>query len=450
MTSQSGTMRLSLFVNPTGHHQASWRHPRADADAGINFSHYKALVQAAEAAKFDMVFFADNQLMRPGPKKAVGRVAQYVANFEPMTLASALFAVTDRIGIALTASTSYNLPFQVARKFASMDFISGGRVGWNMVTSGMEEESRNFGRDTHYGHAEAYGRAREFADICIGLWDSWEDDAFPRDKNSGIFSDQNKVHTLDHEGEHFRVRGPLNIPRSPQARPVLLQAGMSPDGLDFAAGYADLIFVMPQTLSDAQELYRDVKRRAAAHGRNPDFVKVMPGISYTTGKTEQDATREFEFLQSLLHPDVSLQALSQKLRADMSAYPLDEALPDDIPSARHNSRIDLYVKMAKRENLTLRQLAQRAAGTGGAGYVVHNSGEGLADMMEEWFRNGAADGFQIQPSFLPGGFDDFLHYVHPHLRRRGLVREEYEGRTLRDHLGLERPRWAGPKDARIA
>jgi FMN-dependent oxidoreductase (nitrilotriacetate monooxygenase family) len=439
MTKARQTMRLSLFINPTGHHQASWRHPRADADAGINLGHYRALVQAAERAKFDMVFFADNQLVRPGPAKAIGRLAQYVANFEPLTLAANLFGATERIGLAATATTSYSLPFQVARKFASLDFISGGRIGWNMVTSGMEEECLNFDRDNHFDHEEAYQRAREFAEVCLGLWDSWEDDAFQRDKDSGIFSDQDKMYILGHKGAHFKVRGPLNIPRSPQARPVLLQAGMSEDGLDFATRYADLVFVMPQTLEDARKLYADIKTRAAAHGRNPDHVNVMPGISYTTGATEADAQREFEMLQSLLHPDVTIQALSQKMRADMSIYPLDEPLPDEIPSSRYNSRIALYQQMAKRENLTLLQLALRAASTGGAGLVVCDSGAHLADMMEEWFMAGAADGFQIQPSFLPGGFDDFLTHVHPLLRARGLVRAEYDGHSLRDHLGLPRP-----------
>lgn len=435
------SMHLSLFVNPTGHHQASWRHSRADADAGVNFEHYKRLVQAAEGAKFDFVFFADNQVVRQGPKKAVGRVAQYVANFEPLTLASALLSHTDRIGIAVTASTSYNLPFQTARKFASMDFLSGGRVGWNMVTSGMPEECYNFGRDAHYGREEAYRRAKEFVEVCLGLWDSWEDDAFPRDKQSGIFSDQDKMHVLNHEGEFFKVRGPLNVPRSPQARPILLQAGMSEAGLDFAAQFSDLAFVMPQTLADAQEVYRDLKQRAASYGRNPDALKIMPGISFTTGASTGDAEREYAALQSLLHTDVTLYLLATKLGADVSSFDLDAPLPEDFPVTHELStfRRDL-TNLARRDKLTVRQLAQHAAGTM-VGVVRHDSGKDLADMMEEWFSNGAADGFQLQPSFLPGGFDDYLEHVHPLLIKRGLVRTEYQGSTLRDHLGLSRPAW---------
>lgn len=309
-----------------------------------------------------------------------------------------------------------------------------------MVTSGFNEEAGNFGRDAHFEHDEAYDRAHEFVETCIGLWDSWEDDAFPRDRDSGIFSDQDKMHALNHDGAWFRVRGPLNVPRPVQGRPVLVQAGMSPAGMDFAARFGEVIFVMPQTLDEARDAYAEIKARAVTYGRNPDHLRIMPGISFTVGATEAAAQAEFTRLQDLLHPDVALHMLSFKLRADLTGLPLDEPPPEQLQRNHINSRYDLYMKLARREGLTLRQLAIRAAGAN-AGLVVCNSGSGLADMMEEWYRGGGADGFQIQPSFLPGGFDDYLEHVHPHLLARGLVRTAYDATTLRGHFGLPRPEW---------
>jgi FMN-dependent oxidoreductase (nitrilotriacetate monooxygenase family) len=433
-------MRLSLFINPTGHHQAAWRHPRADADAGINFDHYKQLAIAAERAKFDAVFLADNQAVRVGAPEAVSRVAQFVANFEPLTMIAALAALTERIGFISTASTSYNYPYQIARKFASLDFISGGRIGWNIVTSGMAQEAYNFGRDEHYADNVRYVRAAEFVEVCLGLWDSWEDDAFPRDKATGVFSDLSKMHVLDHAGEHFRVLGPLNVPRSPQARPLLVQAGASDTGVDFAARYADMVFVTPQSLEQARKTYTTLKEAAAGHGRNPDDLKVMPGLVAIAGPTTREAEETFEQLQELLHPDVTLNTLSLKLQGDITKYPLDEPLPESAVDSVNPVYFAQWMDIARRENLTLRQLALRASGSM-AGLGVRGTGAEIADLMEEWYAGGAADGFNVQPAFLPGAFHDFVEFVVPELRRRGLVRSEYEGRTLREHFGLERPEW---------
>jgi alkanesulfonate monooxygenase len=434
-------MRLGLFINPTGHHQASWRHPDADADAGINFSHYRELALAAERAVFDTIFLADNQCVRGGPPEAISRVAQYVANFEPLTLLSALAGVTDRIGLISTASTSYNFAFQVARKFASIDYISGGRVGWNMVTSGMPGEAPNFGLDAGYEHDNRYERADEFVQVCLGLWDSWEDDAFPRDKESGIFSKLDKLHQLNHEGDYLKVRGPLNVPRSPQGYPVLVQAGQSEAGKAFAAKHAEVMFTTPQVIDRGRELYSEMRERVAALGRNPDHLVQMPGLVVITAKTSSEAQERFEQLQSYLHPAVALNILSFKMgQIDLRDYPLDEPLPSSAEPPGEKSSFWRWMEVAERENLTLGELSMRASGSM-AGMQIVGSHTEIADMMEEWFLGGAADGFNIQPAYLPGMFTEFTELVIPELRRRGLARDAYQGRTLRDYFGLPRPAW---------
>ncbi len=443
--SDTPPMHLTLFINPTGHHQAAWRHPRAAPDAGVNFAHYVDLAQAAERACFDAIFFADNQVVRSGPPEVVGRVAQYVANFEPLTLMSALAGRTERIGFISTASTSYNFPFHVARKFASIDHISGGRAGWNIVTSGMPGENFNFGRDEHYPHDELYERAAEFVDICRGLWDSWDDDAFPRDPESGIFADMDRVHALNHEGRYFRVRGPLNVARSPQGHPLLVQAGQSPEGTRFAAQYADMVFVTPQSLEEGRERYRTIKDLAEAAGRDPDHVKVMPGLAVITGATDADAEADYELLQSLLHPEVALKMLAVKINIstgrrgepDLSGYPLDQPLPLTAGPEAGAVSYGPWAERGQREGMTLLELARAASGSL-VGLSLRGSGERVADVMEEWVRAGAADGFNVQPAFLPGGLDDFIAYVVPHLQSRGLLRRTYSTRTLRGHFGLPR------------
>jgi N-acetyl-S-(2-succino)cysteine monooxygenase len=433
-------LRLGAFFNPTGHHVASWRHAESQADAGINIAHYRELAQTAERAKFDMIFLADNVCVRKAHIDALSRSAQYIANFEPITLLSALSGATSHIGLVATATTSYNEPYHVARKFASLDHISGGRAGWNLVTSGQQEEAQNFGREAHYGHSERYERAREFAEIVTALWDSWDDDAFIRDKASGQFFNPQGLHTLDHKGKFFSVRGPLNVPRSPQGRPVIVQAGGSDDMINVAAEFAEVIFCAPLTLEAGQKLYRELKETMAKHGRDPDAMKIMPGLSTVIGASESEANEKFEELQGLIHPIVAREILGTILGGiDLSPYPFDGPVPEnlavtDASQYATKSAIDL----AKRENLSIRQLAMRMAGARGKA-VVKGTPKQIADMMEEWFVGGAADGFNIMPPYLPGGLNDFVKYIVPELQRRGLFRTEYEGTTLRENLGLRRP-----------
>ncbi len=435
------TMRLGLFINPTGHHQASWRHPDADADAGVNFAHYRRVAQTAERHHFDMLFLADNQGVRNTDPETRRRVAQYIANFEPFTLLSALSAVTERIGLTCTASMSYNFPFQIARKFASLDFISGGRSGWNMVTS-EPEEAPNFGIEDRAEHDDRYRRGDEVVRVCLGLWDSWEDGAFLRNKETGIFSDLDKLHPLNHVGDYVRVRGPLNVPRMPQGYPLLVQAGQSEAGRAFAARYAEVMFTTLLLIDRARELRSEMHERVAECGRQPDEIKLMPGLAVVTGRTHAEAHERFEELQSLLHPSVALSMLSAKMgNADLSGYALDQPLPRTAkPEDDRGGGFDRWIEIAEREQLTLGELAQRGAGSR-AGMQVVGSYTEVADLMEEWFRAGAADGFNIQPAYFPGMFDEFVNGVMPELRDRGLVRERYAGRTLREHFGLPRPAW---------
>ncbi len=442
--SRDEKMRLGAFFMPTGHHVASWRHPDADPDAGVNFQHYVKLAQTAERAKFDMVFLGDNYAVRATHPEALRRSAQYIANFEPLTLLSGLAALTSHIGLVATASTSYNEPFHVARNFASLDHISNGRAGWNMVTSAQEAEAHNFGREKHYGHAERYERAQEFTRVVLGLWDSWEDDAFPRDKASGQFLDPAKLHPLNHKGAHFTVRGPMNIPRAPQGYPVLVQAGTSGDGRRFAAEFAEVIFSSHLTIEQALSYYAEVKAAAAEFGHGPSDIKIMPGLNPIIGRTADEADEKFELLNSLIEPVVAREILATFLRKDISQYPFDGPFPDLEPDAQSSGSFYNWVELAKKEKLTLRQTAFRAAR--GRMSVTRGSPKQIADHMQEWFVSGACDGFNIMPPYLPGAFNDFVELVVPELQRRGLFRTEYEGKTLRENLGLRRPasRYAVP------
>src|SRR3954465_6066400 len=441
MARPKAELRLGAFFNPTGHHVASWRHPRAQADAGINFQHYVEIAQTAERGKFDMLFLADNVGVPGAKMEALSRSAQYIANFEPITLISALAGVTKRIGLTCTASTSYNEPFHVARKFASLDHISGGRAGWNLVTSGMAVEAYNFSRDAHYGHAERYERANEFAEIVTALWDSWDDDAFVRDKASGLMFKPEGMHFLNHKGKHFQVRGPLNIPRSPQGHPLIVQAGTSDDGMDVAAKYAEVIFGAPLTIEASQSYFKEVKTRAHdKFGRNPDHLKVMPGLSAYVGRTEKEANEKFDYQNSLMPPVVAREILSTVLgNVDLSGYDFDGPMPQDLPMSNASQSTFKYVtELAKKNNLSMRQIAQVGAGAR-AKMVVKGTPEQIADHMEKWYVEEAADGFNIMPPYLPGALDDFVELVIPELQRRRLFRTEYTGRTLRDNLGLPRP-----------
>ncbi len=435
-------LKFGVFIMPYGHQAASWRHPDVVADAPVNFDYFAGLARIAERGKLDMFFLADSIAVRMAKPEILARSAQYIAGFEPISLISALAGVTRRIGLVATASTSYNEPYHVARKFASVDLLSGGRAGWNIVTSASEGEARNFNRDRHFLHAERYERAREFTRIVLGLWDSWEDDAFPRDKDAGLYSNPARLHALNHKGKHFSVEGPLNVPRSAQGYPVLVQAGASEEGRGLSAEFAEAVFSNHLTIESAQAYYADMKKRAAGCGRNPDHVKILPGLSAIIGQSEQEAEEKFEYLQSLTDPIVAREVLGFLLGGvDLSRYPFDGPLPPDLqPSETVGTRsgFDNWTNLAKRENLSIRQLAYRAIGARGK-VVIKGTPRRIADHIEQWFAGHACDGFNLMPATLPGGLADFVDRVVPELQRRGLFRKDYEGTTLRDHLGLPRP-----------
>jgi alkanesulfonate monooxygenase len=391
-------MRLAAYFNPTGHHVASWRHPRAQVDAHVNIRHYIEIAQTAERAKFDMVFLADSVAVREAHMDALSRSVQFVAHLEPLTLLSALATVTDRIGLVATASTTYNEPYHVARKFASLDHISNGRAGWNCVTSVQPAEARNFGRAGVDPRPLRYSRAREFTQVVTGLWDSWDDDAFVRDTGSGLFFDPAKLHVLRHKGENYAVEGPLNVPRPPQGWPVIVQAGASDEGVELAAEFAEAIFSPHLTIEAAKAYYDDVKGRMHKYGRDPDHLKILPGLSVVVAPTDAAAVADHELLQSLIHPVVGREILATMLGGiDLSPYPLDGPLPDPLPQGSGSKgHYDSIVAMARREHLTIRQLGDRVAGARGKN-AIHGSPTKVADYMEEWFVKRACDGFCVMP-----------------------------------------------------
>ncbi|MEE5150787.1 LLM class flavin-dependent oxidoreductase [Pseudomonas alliivorans] len=430
-------MKLGAFLMATGHHVAAWRHPDVPADAGLDFKHYRHLAQVAEAAKFDALFVADSVAA------ATGDIASRMArsdHFEPLTLLSALSAVTDHIGLIATATTTYNEPYHVARKFASLDHLSGGRAGWNLVTSDAAAEAQNFGRSEHVGHAERYSRAREFYQVVAGLWNSWADDAFTRDKASGQYYDPAKVQVLNHQGEHFSVKGPLNVARSPQGQPVIVQAGSSEVGRDLAAQTAEVVFTAQTSLTSAQAFYADIKGRLDAYGRSVDSLKIMPGVLIVVAETEALASEKFESFQDSVEPEVGVALLGRMLgNFDLSGYPLDGPLPElPLTDSGQRSRQKLLTELAEREHLNLAQLGRRIAG-GRGHYSLIGTPEQVADELQIWFEQGAADGFNVLVPHLPGGLEDVARLLVPELQRRGLFRTEYEGTTLRENLGLQRP-----------
>ena len=427
------TIKLGVSMIGLGYHLANWRHPDAPADGNMSLQHFVRVIQAAERGLFDMGFLADGVGIRfhDEPKGALCRTAKNV-QFEPLTLLSALAMVTKNIGLVATASTTYNEPYHVARKFASLDHISGGRAGWNVVTSVTDMEARNFNRDAAPGYVR-YDRAAEFVAVVRGLWDSWEDDAFVRDKASGINYDPTKLHVLNHSGPNFKVAGPLNVARTPQGAPVIVQAGASEQGRELAAATADVVYAAAQTLEAAQAYYASVKGRMAKYGRHPDELKIMPVLMAIPGRTRQEAQDRYDILQELVDPLVGLGALSNYL-GDLSAYPLDGPVPEP-PNRRMHSRAAIFLDIARRDNLTIRQLYLSVAGGNGHRTVIGTPAD-IADAMEEWFHHEAADGFNILPPWLPGGLDDVVDMVVPELQRRGLYRTAYEGSTLRENLGI--------------
>ncbi|AYJ85848.1 LLM class flavin-dependent oxidoreductase [Sphingomonas paeninsulae] len=446
MTDKSRKLRIGAFLQATGHHVSAWLHPDAQADAGMNLQHYKDIVQTAERGKFDLVFVADS----PGgyadfKDEASFRQNAKAAHFEPVTLWSALSQVTQNIGFVATSTTTYEDPYTTARKFASLDWISGGRAGWNVVTTGADV-SANFSRTEHLEHSKRYERAEEYIDVVKGLWDSYEDDAFVRDRDVGVYLDTDKFHLLNHAGSNFQVRGPLNIGRPPQGYPVIVQAGASEPGRELAARTAEVIFTANLVIEDAQEFYGDVKSRLAKYGRRREDLLVMPGIFPVLGGTEAEAEANYEQLQSLVHPEVAWGILRRHYQgADLSGYSLDDIAPP-LPTETNGSksRLKLVTDLVARERPTLRQL-YRQVSTARGHLTSVGTPEQIADIIQRWFENGAADGFNIMPPILPTGITDFVDQVVPILQRRGIFREEYEGTTLRQNLGLRRPenRFAG-------
>jgi alkanesulfonate monooxygenase len=434
--SSSRQLHLGAFMRPVSIHTAAWRYPGAAPDANFNFPLLRQMAQTLERGKFDAFFMADHLAVLNMPIDGLKRSAT-VTSFDPLTLLPALAVVTDHLGLIATASTTYNEPYHVARKFASLDHLSGGRAGWNVVTSGNPDEAMNFGRDEHVEHDERYRRAREFFDVVTGLWDSWADDAFIRDVEHGVYFDPAKMHVLDHKGEHLRVRGPLNVARPIQGWPVIVQAGASEAGRQLAAETAEVIFGAGGSLAYGRSFYADVKSRMEKLGRDRDHLKVLPGAFVVIGDTVAEARAKRAKLDSLVHYDSAIASLSIALGHDASRFDPDGPLPEIPESNASRSGRERIVELARREDLTVRQLAQRVGGYAGLAFV--GTPVMIADQMEEWMFSEACDGFNVMFPYLPGGLDDFVNRVVPELQRRGLFRREYEGKTLRENLGLPRP-----------
>ena len=436
---QQRQLHLGAFFFGVGHHLAAWRHPDVDPTASTTLRTLQDWARQAEAAKFDAVFFADNVGMSDGPADVITRNALPYP-FDPLMLQTALAGVTERIGLVATVSTTYLPPYHLARKFATLDHLSAGRSGWNLVTSGSEFEAKAFGLPHQLEHAERYKIAHEYVKITKGLWDSWEDDAFIHDKVNNRFFDTEKLHRVAHQGLKFSVQGSLQAPRAPQGYPVLVQAGSSNDGQDLAAATAEVVFTAQQTVEDARAFYTSLKSRLPAYGRSADDLKIMPGISPFVARSQQEAQEKFEQLQSLIDPVLGLGLLSAFLgNVDLSGYDINGPFPQDLPVTEGwKSRQELFAKLAARENLSIRQLYERVASARGHWTLV-GTPEHIADQLEHWFKTGAADGFNVLAPTLPHGLKDFADLVIPELQRRGLFRTEYTGRTLREHLGLSRP-----------
>ncbi len=430
-------LRLGAFMRPVSIHTAAWRYPGGTPDANFNL---KALVQYAqtlERGKFDAFFMADHLAVLNMPMDALKRSAT-VTSFDPLTLLPALAMATKHLGLIATASSTFEPAYTIARRFASLDHISEGRAGWNLVTTSNPDAALNFGMDDQMPHAERYARAREFFDVVTGLWDSWADDAFVRDVENGIYFDPSRLHVLDHKGKYLKVRGPLNIARPVQGWPVIVQAGASDAGRQLAAETAEMVFAAGGPIADARAFYADVKGRAAKVGRNPDHIKILPGAFVVVGDSLDEAKEKRARLDSLVNYDSSIAAVSMALGVDARTFDPDKPLPDDIPETEASkSGRDRVIELGKRENLTVRQIAGRLGGYGGLGMLGTPSM--IADQMEEWLATEACDGFNVMFPYLPGGLDDFVDKVVPELQRRGLFRTEYEGTTLRENLGLPRP-----------
>lgn len=430
-------LRLGAFMRPISLHTGAWRYPGAFPDANFNLTHLKRFIQTLERGKFDAFFMADHLAVLNMPINALKR-SHTVTSFEPFTLLSALSGATERIGLVATASTTFDEPYHIARRFASLDHISGGRAGWNIVTTSNPDAALNFGLDDHMEHDERYARAREFYDVVTGLWDSFADDAFVRDVESGLFVDPARIHTLNHKGKYLSVRGPLNIARPVQGWPVIVQAGASEAGRQLAAETAEVIFGASANLAAGQAFFADVKGRLDKLGRNRDHLKILPGAFVLVADSDEQAREKLAVLDSKVHYESGVASLSIALGHDASGFDPDGPLPE-IPetNASQTSRTRV-VEAAKRDNLTVRQLARRLGGYSGLKFM--GTPKTIADQMEEWLVTEGSDGFNIMFPYLPEGLDDFVNKVVPELQRRGIFRRDYEGATLREHLGLPRPK----------
>jgi alkanesulfonate monooxygenase len=423
-------------MRPASIHTGAWRYPGAWPDMNFNIAHMRQSIQALERAKFDAFFMADHMAVLNMPVEALKR-SHTVTSFEPFTLLSALSQVTETIGLVATGSTTFDAPYHIARRFASLDHLSGGRAGWNIVTTSNPDAALNFGMDALMEHDERYERAREFYDVVTGLWDSWADDAFIRDADSGIFLDPEKMHVLAHKGEFLSVRGPLNIARPIQGWPVIVQAGASESGKRLASETAEAVFTAQGNLAAGQAFYADVKGRMEKLGRAREHMKILPACMVIVGDTVEEAKEKRAKLDSLVHYANAIGSLSIALGTDASGFDPDGPLPEIPESNQSKSGRERTIALAKRENLTVRQLAQRLGGY--AGLAMVGTPQTIADEMQQWLEADAADGFIIMFPYLPGGLDDFCTRVVPELQRRGLFRREYEGKTLRENLGLPRP-----------
>jgi N-acetyl-S-(2-succino)cysteine monooxygenase len=424
-------MHLGVFVLGTGHHVAGWRLKEAQAGAE-NFKLIEQIALTAERGKFDLIFFAD--ALNTGPKVH----PSVMVRLEPLTLLAALAMRTSHIGLAATASSTYSDPYNLARAFATIDHLSGGRAAWNVVTGAFPEAAANFGHANHPPHDLRYAIATEFVKVVKGLWDSWEDDAIVMDKHSGQFADIAKMHELNHKGEYFSVKGPLNVSRPPQGYPVIIQAGASDVGRDLASSIGEIIFAVQQDLTAAKIFAADLRARAVKAGRNPNHMKIMPGVCPIIGTSEADAKAKLAALGDFSDPVSALKVLSERLGHDLSSYPLDGPVPTLPTSTIMQGHAATLSALAKKHNMTLRELRDYAASAMGHRLLL-GTPEQIADGLEEWFVAGAADGFNIMPPWFPGAFEDFVDQVVPILQKRGLFRTEYSGHTLRDHLGLPRP-----------
>lgn len=448
MTHPHRTMKLGLFLDRAGHHLCGWRHPDCPADQLLQLQHYQQLAQTAERGCMDMVFLADSLTLLP-----VNNV-EFTPTFwlDPLVLQAGIAAVTRHIGLAATVSTSYSEPYNTARQLATLDVLSGGRAAWNLVTSMRDEEGRNYNRDSHMGHAERYERAEEFLTVVRKLWNSWEPDAIVADKARGRYAHPAKVHASEHKGPHFSVQGPLNVPRSPQGHPVIIQAGSSSTGREFAARSAEVIFTVTPNLTEAQAFYRDIKQLTVQHGRRAQDVNILPGIIPLIGGTPEQAQALRQQLEDLLVPEAAVRHLSMFLEVNLLGYPLEGPLPELPPVAQvkgQKGRYEVIQRLAHTEGLNLGQISKRIASTR-AHHVVAGTPEQIADLMQHWFDNAGCDGFNVLPPYFPKGLDDFVDGVIPVLQKRGLFRTAYTGTTLRDHLGLAVPPWQSPTQPRQA